>query len=197
MKNFAVIFSILSIVVTPCFAQGDDECVSETTELSSNQAVIDAYDAMAATLGANLTADPFEFCDIGSTECNFDLGEYTSSFKITCKAEGGQIVERDVNASCNGFAVVPHTDFDIVVEGAPICVGMSCDPTAIPAEIEAEVETVVEDIVANINLAVNGNLTCDFEIDDSGGGGGEIATSGAQATTFWMSAAGIILVSSI
>jgi hypothetical protein len=196
MKNFAAILIILSIVFTPCLAQDEAACVNETASLAANQAVMDAYQAMAQALLDDLYDNVLQFCNVFSQNCTLDVGEYTSSLKTTCEAQGGQLVERNVDGTCNGdVAGIPLTDFEIAVDGAPLCAGISCDPSAIPAEIEGGLETVAQDIVVGVNIALDGNLECDFEI---GSGSTPTApTSGAQATTVWVSAACLTLVSFI
>jgi hypothetical protein len=233
MKNFAAILSILSIVVTPCLAQFDNAtCVSETASLSDNLAVEAAYDAMGSALKADLKSDATQFCSVISLTCTIDIGEYSSSLKTTCEAQGGQLVERDLSKTCSG--TVTGRDLKIVAEAAPLCAGASCDPTALPAGVEAGLEAVIGVIVDGVSLVFPGNLTCDVQIAPtsagsgsgggdgtptttepapaptsagSGSGGGDgtptatepapAPTSRAQATTIWVSAASLTLVSFI
>jgi hypothetical protein len=178
MKNFAAILSILSIVVTPCLAQDEAACVNETASLATNQAVTDAYQAMFDEVEAAVTANPLQFCDISSRTCTIDVGEYTSSLKTTCEAQGGQLVEREVNATCSGtVSGIPITGFEVATEGVPLCAGASCDPGALPDEVLNGLEGVVEEIVSGINLAFDGSLVCEFEIGSGSGGGGDTTPS--------------------
>jgi hypothetical protein len=196
MKYLVTVLTILSMVVMPCLAQDDAACVSETNALmDDNQAIGDAYDAMETALKVAITGGPMDFCDIGRAECSINVGSYSSSLKTTCDAENGQIVESNVNATCSGDVLtnVTQSEFAITVEAAPLCAGKSCDPTAIPTEIEDQFTTIFETILAEINTAFDGTLECISQIEPA-----TSATSGALATTIWVSAAaGATLVASI
>jgi hypothetical protein len=195
--------------------------------MDNNLAVESAYDALEDSLEAAISANPETYCSILNKKCSINVGDFSSSLKTTCEAEAGQFVEKDVTATCGGIlSSVSTSGFTIVAEAAPLCAGTSCDPDAIPTAIEAYFNTTVSDIVDEVSDVFLGNLQCSLQIGSGSGGsgggdtaapgatpapnsGGESApaptpsgaastpTSGAQATTIWVGAAGVTLVSSI
>lgn len=193
MKNLATIFTILFMAVTPSLAFDNATCVTETKELASNQAIKGAYADVQASLESDLKTNPLDFCNIINAECKVNIQAYSANLSSACEAEGGQLVEKDLTATCNGnLAGTPiPDDFQVLVFDAPLCAGASCDPSALPSEIETEMKSVLEDVVTEVNTAINGNLKCDVSINGDG------TTSGVQATAIWTSAAGVALLSSI
>jgi hypothetical protein len=211
MKSLAAFLTILSMVVMPCLAQDDAACVTETKALvDNNQAVEGAYKDMQSDLEVALKANPFSFCNVLNAECTINIQDYSSDLKTTCEAESGQLVEEDLVATCSGKVsdVTIPNDFTVTVLNAPLCAGVSCDPAALPSEIKNQIKTILDDVVKEIEAAVNGTtLMCDIQIGDGGanatpGDGGEATsapatTSGSQATTIWVIAASVTLMSSI
>lgn len=196
MKNPATIFIILLIAITPSLAQFDNAtCLKETKELTSNQNITSAYADLQASLESDLKANPLEFCKVASInpECEINIAVYSGNLTSACKAEGGQLIEKDLTATCNGDVMgVPLNDFKVVVYSAPLCASASCDPKALPSELETELETVLQDVMEEVNTAVGGSLQCDVSINAVG-----TTTSGVQATSIWTSAAGVALFSFI
>jgi hypothetical protein len=215
MKNFAAILIILSIVVTPCLAEDESACKTESTTLAKNQAVIDGYQNMTDGLADGLSNEDFD-CDITSLECSISVAGYTANLETVCEENNGIMVESEVVATCSGEVTnVPVTDLMTMVVGVPLCVGASCDPRDLPADVESGFVTVFDDsILPEIDQIYKGSLECEVKTEGgsetvgpssdgggpSGDGGGTpppSPTSGAQATAIWVSAAGLTLVSSI
>ena len=203
MKNPATIFTILFMAVTPSLAAlnnatfNNATCITETKSLTTTQVVMSAYAGVQASLENDLKANPFQFCDIVNAQCTINIQPYSANLTSSCEAEGGQVVERDLTATCNGNvmgAPIPN-DFTVLVYKAPLCAGESCDPSALPADLETQLETVLKDVVGQVNAAISGSLTCDVSINPVDNGGGT-TTSGVQATTIWISITGVALLSS-
>jgi hypothetical protein len=197
MKNLSTVLTILSMVVMPCLvvAQNNATCVTETNALlDSTPAVEAAYADMQTALENDLKANPTSFCDILNRECSINVGAYSADLKTTCEAEDGQLVEKDLVATCNGnVGGVPLNDFLINVFKAPLCAGASCDPDDLPDEIENDIESILTDVVKEIEAVVGGNLKCTVQIVDEGA----TTASGVQATAALTTAAGVTLFSFI
>jgi exo-beta-1,3-glucanase (GH17 family) len=168
-------------------------CVTETEALVANQAVQGAYSDLQTALEGDLKETPLAFCNLLDAECIINVGPYSSNLKTSCEAQSGQLVGKNLSATCNGeLSGFPIPDnFSILVFETPLCTGASCDPNALPSELEAQFKAVVEDVVDEISAALGDGLECVTNVEDDG------STSGAHVAAIMPAAAGVSLLFSI
>jgi glucan 1,3-beta-glucosidase len=184
--------SVFLATISPGFDFDDAACVTETEALVSNQAVQSAYSDMQTALEDDLQGNPMTFCNVVDAECSINIGAYSSSLKSTCAAQSGQLVGKNLTATCSGeVSGFPIPDnFSIRVFQAPLCAGASCDPNALPSELEAQIKTVLEDVVDEIDTALGGGLVCVVNVEGD-------TTSGAHSTAILTVAVGVTLLFSV
>jgi len=162
--KFLLALALLTTAPSLISSQLDEAtCVEETTALAANADLQAAVAAIAAAIEADVSNDLLGFCNLLQLSCDLDATDYSADYMDACSTAGGQTTTKSKSATCTGsFGAVPVPEgLTFSVTDWPLCVGVACDPMALPADVEQKIDDTVNELLANVTAATDGAIMCE------------------------------------
>jgi hypothetical protein len=162
MNTMRIVLCLLIALLQVSHAQNSTACVTESLVLNQNSEISAAVTAFQTEATSSLQ-DFVKNCNLFERSCGKDLSTLSSAQNLTasCKALGGQIVDRDVHLKCVGSVnSVPVPGFSVKADNFPACLGASCDPNNLPTEVTDVFTTVTDTATQEIQSALGGSISC-------------------------------------
>lgn len=137
-------------------------CLSETATVTYDPAFGAAVQDMITAVREDGEVNIYQFCNVLAASCAVQADDYYADVVTACQNAGGIIVKEDRAFACSGMVgTIPIPEGLIMaIENYPLCVGVSCDPDALPAQIEEAIDDSVDIGSDDVEASLGGNVEC-------------------------------------